>query len=472
VNVKLLAATAFMLTSGSAHAFDLLRAQQGISATPAGAFQYACESHQLPSGSLRLGEVMERVLCSNPKTRAQWANVKAQAAAVGAARAAYLPTLSANVQRVRDHSKIDVEDHPTLSSDVTSNVHSASVSLSWLLYDFGDREAALRNADAMLEAARATQDATLQEVFAATAKDYYAAQSAIGALNAASDVERMTWQSMRASQARVDKGIAPITDALQAQTQHEQALLGVTKAESDAKKALGALASDMDMDPGVALDVPPVNEDWTAGAFSESVEEMMLDVREQHPSVRAAQAQYEASLAKVTQARAQGMPSVTLVGKYSRNNQPQSLGIGMPTYPSTGHDAFIGVQISIPLFEGFGRGYQVDRAIAQAEHDESALDGARRQVALDVWNSYQTLIGSTKSVENSGNLLAIANRSWSAAQHRYEAGVGSMLELVVSQTALANAKQRRVQALADQNGARVDLVSKLGRLAREDIELR
>lgn len=457
--------------STSVHAFDVLRAEQDISGMPAGSMMTVCQLGETPGRPLRLAEAVERALCNNPKTRAAWAAVKAQAAGVGVARAAYLPTISANWQGVRESSVTDIENHPLLGSDIVSNVQSESASLNWTLYDFGGREAALKNANALLQAARATQDATLQTVFASIAKDYTTSQAASGALEAAKDIEQMTRESMTAAQARVDRGIAPVTDALQAQTQHEQALFSLTKAESDEQTALGTLASDMNLDPSVPLDVPPVAENASADkAFSSSVEQLIRDVQLTHPSVRAAQAQYEASLAKVSQTRAQGLPSVSLIAKYSRNNAPQSLGLGEPTWPARGHDAFIGVQVSIPLFEGFARHYQIDQAKAQAERQQDALDDTRRQVALDVWTSYQKLTGATKNAENSANLLAISVRAWEAARHRYDAGVGNILELLNTQTALANAKQRRIQALADWDNARVDLASKLGTLAREDIE--
>ncbi|MBN3855826.1 TolC family protein [Paraburkholderia sp. Ac-20340] len=457
--------------SGAFGALDVLRAEQNISATAAGSIVPVCEFDRAPSRPLPLAEAVERTLCNNPKTRAAWAAVKAQAAGVGVARAAYLPTISANLQGVRENSVTNVDNHPMLSTDIASTVHAESVSLNWLLYDFGGREAALKNANALLEAARATQDATLQSFFAQTAKDYYASKTAIGSLQAAQDVELMTRQSMTAAQARADKGVAPITDALQAQTQHEQAVFSLTKAQSDAQTALGTLAADMNLDPSMPLELPAVTDNVQTGKdFSEPVAAMIRDVQLSHPSVRAAQAQYEAAMAKVTQTRAQGLPSISLVAKYSRNNEPQSMGVGEPTFPSTGHDAYIGVQLSIPLFEGFGRHYQVDQAKAQAERQEYALEDAKRQVGLDVWSSYQTLTGATQNAQNSANLLAIAQRSWDAAKHRYDAGVGNILELMNTQAALANAKQRRVQALADWDNARVDLAAKLGRLGRGDLE--
>jgi outer membrane protein len=71
-------------------------------------------------------------------------------------------------------------------------------------------------------------------------------------------------------------------------------------------------------------------------------------------------------------------------------------------------------------------------------------------------------------VENSANLLDISERSWTAARHRYDAGVGNILELLNAQSAFANAKQRRLQALADRDYARVDLASKLATLIPRD----
>jgi outer membrane protein len=451
-------------------AFDVLDAEQDIPATPTQALVATCEFDALPGRPLLLAEAVERALCGNPKTRAAWADVKAQAAAVGVARAAYLPTLSGDYQGVRDSAVTHIQNQPTLSSDVTSSIQSMSITLGWLLYDFGAREAAQTSANALLATARATQEATLQSVFAMTAKDYYAAQAAIGALAAARDVERMTLQSMVAAQSRVDRGVAPVTDALQAQTQHEEALYSLTKAEGNEQVALGTLAIDMGLNPDAPLELPPVTDGAAPGReFEESVSELIRQVKNSHPAVSAAQAQYEAVLAKVEQTRARGLPSISLVGKYSRNNQPQSLGLGLPTYPASGRDRYIGVQLNIPLFEGFGRYYQTRQAQAQAERQADVLEETRQQVALDVWNSYQALTAAMRNVHNGTSLRDIAQRSWEAARHRYDSGVGNILELMSTQASLANAKQRHVQALADWGSARVDLASKLGWLRAADL---
>ncbi|VXB55512.1 Protein CyaE [Burkholderia sp. 8Y] len=450
-----------------AHAFDMLQVQRDISATAVGPMLTSGGNCQFatPGRPLQLSEVVERALCDSPQTRAAWADVKARTAGVGIARAAYLPKVSIDAQGVRQSSAIDVHGQPSLGTNYTANVHSEGLSLSWVLLDFGDRSAALKNAQTMLEAARYTQAATLQTVSAEAAKRYYTAQAAKGALDAAREIERMTRRSMIAAQAKVDSGVAPITDALQAQTQHEQAAFSLAKAQGDAHVALGELSSAMGLAPDTPLEVPPVSESASPlNTFGESVSELIREVRDAHPAVRAAEAQYEAALAKVTQSKAQGLPNVSLVAKYTLNNQPQGAGLGLPTYPSTGREAYLGVQISIPLFEGFGRGYQIDQAQAQAERDWYALEDVRRRAMLDVWNSYYALGTATENVGNSTSLLSISQRAFDAALRRYESGVGSILELMNTQSALAIATQRRVQALADWGGARFDLAAKLGQL--------
>ncbi|MEK7893095.1 TolC family protein [Burkholderia contaminans] len=470
---RLIALGASMLSvSFQVVAFDPLGAQGTISAAASGgmiAGAQPCTWGALGS-PLTLIEAVERGLCHNPRTREAWADVKAKAAAVGTARAAYLPTVSANWQGARDNSATNVNNFPNLSSHSAATVQSESVSLNWVLFDFGARSDAVKNASALYAAAQAVQNATLQTEFATVAKDYYAVQAAQGALDAAQKIEQMAQLTATAAQARVDRGVVPVTDALQAQTQHDEAVFNVTKAEGDFQAALGTLASDIGLDPDASL-VVPVAEASTLRTpdYAEPVAQLIDDVKREHPSVLAAQAQYEAATAKIAQTRSQGLPSISLVGKYSRDNQPTSLGLGYPTYPATGHDAYIGVQVTIPLFEGFGRHYQIQQARAEAERQQDVVDETLQQVALDVWTSWQALQTATKNVAHSETTLTNAGRSFDAAQHRYAHGVGTILELLNTQTALANAQQRRVQALADWHIAKIQLAFKLGRLELNDV---
>lgn len=421
---------------------------------------------------LKLSEAVERALCNSAKTREAWAQVKVQAAQVGVARSAYLPTLSATGQMVRDDSSTDVADHPQLSSASRSTVRSGSVSANWVLWDFGGRRAATDSADDLFAAARATQSATLQETFATVAKDYYSAQAAQGALAASLEAERVAHDSEIAAVARVDHGVAPISDELQAQTANAQATYARAKAAGDLKIALGTLAADMNLLPTDAIALPPVADGVQPGeAFDASIADLMDEAERDHPSVLAAQAQLEASRAKTRELRAEGLPTLSVTAKYSTNNQPASLGLGIPQFPATGHDWYVGVQVTIPLFEGFNRTYQVREAQAQSELRDATLTEVRQQVALDVWTSYQALKTGEQNLTNTQTLLTVALKSLNAAQQRYQAGVGNILELLNAQSAVAEAAKQRIHALTDWRNERLQLSGKLGRLGMHDVEM-
>src|SRR5262249_10278732 len=236
------------------------------------------------------------------------------------------------------------------------------------------------------------QRVELEASFAKVAKDYYAAQAAQGALAAAEEIERTASDSFQAASARTSKGVAPITDQLQAQTSYAEAIVNRTKAQGDEQNALGVLATDMDLNPNAPITLPEVSEGVAPGDdFDSSIADLIDEARRTHPSVLAAQAQYEAALAKVKQTRAQGLPSVSLVARYSENNQPTALEIGQPQLPTNGHEWYVGFQVTIPIFSGFLRTYQVREAEAQAELQRDAVDAAQQQVGLDVWTSYQAL---------------------------------------------------------------------------------
>lgn len=341
-----------------------------------------------------------------------------------------------------------------------------------MLYDFGGRKAALANAQALLAAAWANQDATLQASFSSVATDYYAAQAAAGKLASAKEAESIARDSFMAASARVAHGVAAISDQLQAQTSYAQATFNRAKAEGDLQAALGTLAADMSLRPDQPVTMPDADDGVVPDQnFAESVAAMIEEAQSAHPDIAAARAKLDAAMASEQQTRAEGLPNLSLIAKYSQNNQPASLGLGQPQFAATGHDWYVGVQVQIPLFDGLSRTYKVRGAHAQVEVQEDKLDEARQQVGLDVWKSYQALQTNIQNVGNTATLKQIAQRSFDVAKHRYAVGVGNILELVAAQKALSEAKQQRIQALTDWRAARLQLAAKMGRLEASDLRM-
>ena len=420
-----------------------------------------------PGTPVQLGEAVEYALCNHPQTRGAWSTIRAQAAQVGIATAAYLPTLNASIQGVRDHAITQTPAYPRLGTDHSDTYQTNAITLSWMLYDFGARSAALENAKQLLLAAQASYDNTLLKVFTTTTKDYYAASAAQAAVQVAQENEQTAQQSLRVAEARVSGGVAAISDQLQAQTAYSQAIINRVKAEGELHNALGLLALDMGQEVDYISNVTYIDEE-SSNQFSSTkpIQDFLAEAEREHPSLKAAKAQLDASRAKAEQVRSQGRPSISLTARANRSTQSESLGTGLPTTPAHGQDRYLGIQLDIPIFDGFGRTYQIRNAEAQVDVQQANLADAEQQVAKEVWTSYQSLKTNEENLKASKDLLNSAQSAFVAGKRRYQTGVTTIQELLSVQTALATARQQRIQAIADWYTAKYQLAGALGKIPR------
>jgi TolC family type I secretion outer membrane protein len=394
----------------------------------------------MPDGALNLLEVVNLALCNNPQTREVWASSRAQAAQVGVSQSSYLPgaNLSASGNR----------------TSPGTGQRSYGLTLSYLLYDFGTRAAGVENARQLLDAANATQDSTVQAVFLQAVQSFYQTQAAQAALEAALESERAAKESFSAAGARYAAGSATPADKLQAQTAYSQATLNQITASGNLNNARGALANMLGLDANQNIVLAAANTVAVPASFDRDVAALIEEARLRRPDLHAAAAQVKAAQANVDAVRASGKPSVSLTAS---TNQTSSAGL-------TTSGASFGVNLSVPLFAGFAPTYRIRAAEAQVEAQTAQLERLRLQVALDVWTAYQNLTTATQSLRTTADLLNSAEQSERVALGRYKAGVGSILDVLNAQSALAGARQQRIQSTFNWNINRAALARAMGNL--------
>ncbi len=445
------------LAAAPAHAgedpFDTLAAVPpltGLRATPDGV-PAPCQPADLTK-PLGLAEVVDAALCQNPQTRQVWANARAQAAQVGLAQAAFLPALSASV--TASHARSDAAKLGSAGASTTTQ-KSLGLDFAYLLYDFGARAASLENARQLFAAAAATRDATVQSVFLAAVQAFFQTQTAAAALEASRLSEAAALESLNAAEARYRVGTATPADRLQARTAYTQAVLNRITAEGALKTARGTLANIIGYDPTQPLALAPVPPAAPGAGFAADVAKLIEEARRRRPDLAAAEAQFRAAQANIEAARTAGLPTL-------------SLGVGAGRSYTSGSPAAdsssVGLTLSVPIFTGYATTYRVRTAEAQAEAQAAGRDQVRLRVALDVWNAHANLATATQSVQSAEDLLESALQSERVAAGRYRAGVGSILDLLTAQSALASARQQRIQAGFGWFSARAVLAQAMGAL--------
>jgi len=150
------------------------------------------------------------------------------------------------------------------------------------------------------------------------------------------------------------------------------------------------------------------------------------------------------------------------LGRTEQENQPPAVGYA-PTDISNRNNS-LGIQMNIPLFEGFGRNYRTQTAQGQAEIKAAELSRLEQQISLEVWKSYQSLRTENENMKAADVLVSSARQSFLVAQGRFKAGVGNILELLSAQSAVAGAEQQRIKSISNWHTARLKLAANIGKL--------
>ncbi|WP_165873447.1 TolC family protein [Parasulfuritortus cantonensis] len=441
-------------------------------ATAKGTEEPLVDPCQFDAVGARVGlvEVVERALCHNPKTRYAWANAKAQAGVLGVREAAYLPTISAGLAVAKQDNKTEYADitgypYSAFNTEAKPKVRSGTLKMSWVLTDFGLRSSNVSQARALLDAANATHDATLQTAFVEAAQSYFDTLTAMASLEAKREVENAARESFLAAEAKYKAGVGGLTDKLQASTAYGQAKLERVGAEGDLKNAKGSLASAMGLEVTTDFDLVRPADELPDTTFIKPIDELIAEARKVHPALSAAQAEVKAAQANVEATRAEGRPTVTLASEFSKGeqlNQPPS--IGYPPTDITSTNFSVGVQVNIPLFEGFGRTYRVRTAQSQVEAKQADYARIEQEVLLDVWRNYQVFTAENEGLKTADELVKNARDSYKIARGRYKAGVGNIVELLNVQSAMAKAEQQRIKSISNWHSARLKVAASVGRI--------
>lgn len=414
---------------------------------------------------LALPEAVERVLCNNPKSHQAWAEAKIQAAHMGTRMAAYLPTIEANANITQQKNDTAISGMHQLDSDTRPNLQNTSLQMSMVLMDFGHRKAQLEEARALLETANAIQDEVLQTLLLDAAALYYTTLSAQAAKEAAAEAERVAQESLHAATAKYQAGVAARMDQLQARTAYARAHLEHVKVEGELKNAQGTLAIAMGLPVDTQADLVPHNGILPTSPFLKPVNELVTEALQQHPQLAALHAEVSAARASVDATRAEGRPTVSLGAELSHQKERDQLpSLGFPTSHVTRNSRAIGVQVNIPLFDGYGRRYRTIAAENKVEQKLAQLEEIEREITLKVWSSYQLLETETASLKASEELLEDARQAFAVARGRYKSGLGSMLDLLDTQLVLAEAQQQRIRSLSSWHEARLKLAASIGKI--------
>jgi outer membrane protein len=397
---------------------------------------------------LSLAELTDLALGLNLRTRQAWLQARADAYSLGIERADAWPQINGlyNWRIGRQISNTTGLPVPVQTA------YGPSVSLSYILYDFGQRAADIEAAGFRLLAANLGQNRVLQEVAFQVEQAYYRVLALDHLVRASRESLKNFETALDAAQRRRASGLATAGDEYRAETQVGQSRLVLTRNEGDLAKARGLLASAVGLPVDFRLQLESVTALPPVSEITQSMDALLAKAKSNRPDLVAAEARARAAQAAARSVSKAGLPSLEFTANYGVVNftngapgTPYPQGTRRPE-----QEVYqFGLNLRIPLFSGFRDTYSVRRAQQLAEQAENARDQLANQTELEVWQAYFDLQTSASSVASTANLVRSAGESADAAVARYKAGMGSLLDLITAQLDDTNAQVQRIQSYLD-----------------------
>ncbi len=395
---------------------------------------------QPPSGTMRLTrtEAEQLALKNNPRISVGRLLALAQHQVYRETRSAELPTFNGTVTAVdaNEGSRIGAG---ALNAPRLLEHAGAGVTLNQLLTDFGRTFNLVSSSKLMEKAQNANALATVEDIVLATDQAFYNALEAQALLK----VAQQTVDTRQSVQHQVDEltksKLKSTLDLAFAEVNLSQAKLLQLDAENNVNSTIAALTAILGFDKQVSYELTE-EEEAQLPSPPPDVDVLISTALKQRPDLQALTYDQQASEKFRRAQRDQLWPTISALGMAGGTPvRPDCFGGCFPNYFTSSWYGAIGVNMSIPIFNGFLYTAQSSEANYRAKAAAENTRDLRDSVVRDVRTAWLSANTAFQRVGVAAELAKEADLSLSLAHSRYQLGLGSIVELSQAQLQQADA---------------------------------
>jgi outer membrane protein len=388
------------------------------------------------SDTLTLAGAVQRGLEHHPSLRVAEANLRAASAGHKQAMSGYLPAVSFSA--TANHTEGVFVFNPTIPSrNQIYSSYSGGLTASQTLFDFGKTIGKVSSSTDLVTAANADFTSSQELVKVNVEISYFALLAAQRVAAVDADAVAQAEKHLTQAKAFYAVGRRPQFDVTKAEVDLANANVNLIRATNQMQVAKVQLENAMGIHPDRAYDVVSPGEMEPAAVTMDSARTAALQRR---PELQAARARVEANRALARAAWSQHLPTLSATGSWNWNNFEPS-----PLYPRW----TAGLQLTLPIFQGFSLDAQVQQADATADAAQANLDAQTQNILLEVEQTFLSFnearerrVATAKLVEQAAQNLMLANK-------QYAAGLGTPIEVTDAQVSQSNAQITNIQAFYD-----------------------
>ena len=371
--------------------------------------------------SLTLYEAISLAKETLPSYKASMISVNSTEALYNASLSPYLPSLDAYTI----HSR-------TYASDEEFSTRSYDVTLSYTLFDGGNRWANRNIARLNLDISKESLKENLLELEYNVKIAFYT----VIALKETVEQRKIQLQDAQkdyeVAEGRYNLGVAKLSDILQVSVRLEQAKLDVIQSEGDFKKAF----SDLNSLIGKPLDTEYTLEGSLDFDAQLPDREQIAHAALQRPDIK--QAEDTQKIAKYTKSLTASalFPTLSAQASYVKSGG----GIYRSTFPE---EKVASLSASWNIFE-LKKFFSLKSSRLEEDIALENLSDLKRQVLLNTYKAYEDFLTAVQAITVAQQRLKNAEHNFSQAHGEYKVGKGDILSLVIAERALADAREQLI----------------------------
>src|SRR6059036_1176741 len=403
---------------------------------------------------LTLDECVSIALEAQPTIQATLYDYAAARYRVTQALAPLLPQVSGLVTATKSESSAVSTFAPTgrLTQSQTfkgfSETFIAQVVLSQLLFDFGKNLAATEAARKLAEVAVEDVELQRQLISLAVKEEYTNILFAQRLIRVQQQAVQRAELNLRSAKGFFDVGTRPKSDVARAEVDVANARVDLIRARNALRTAIVALNIAMAID----VDSPTqIVDNLIYQPITLDRQQLRADSLRQRPEYRQSKLRASAAEALERQTFRNFFPDVTGTGAYGGAQSQLS------------ESWTLGLSLNWSLFDGGNRIARYQEAKANVEGARARVKSTELDIVQNVEQAEIAVEESQERIQAAQTLVASAQENFRLAQGRFDAGVGTILELTDAQLALTQGQNTESQALADYRIALARLDRAVGR---------
>jgi outer membrane protein TolC len=375
-------------------------------------------------------------------------------------RAVALPHLSASGQyKYTDPGAI--ESFPGAPGAQNQN-WNAGIQLVQSVYEGGKMTAAIKAAGATKKQAIAQYQTAVEDTLLSVRLAYYDVLLTTNQITVHEASVNLLQKELEDQQNRLNAGTVPKFNVLRAEVAVANERPNLIQAKNNYRIAKNNLSNLLgyDLPRDIWEDVPLNLSDTLDDApYQVNLPDAIQQALAKRSELLALRKTEELQKLNVVSAKSGYKPTVSLFAGYNWNNVQFTAPVTLD-HDISGWNA--GAQLQWDIFDGMLTQGKVTQAKSLYEKSKNDLTDQSRQIELEVRTAYSDFVEAKEVLDSQEKVQEEADEALREARSRAEAGTGTQLDVLDSETALTQARTTQIQALHDYDTARAKLQRAIG----------